>query len=331
MCYSIAPMTRRASLVLAVTALVLSPGAPALLAAESGNPEEEIDRLATQISSLDEDYNDARVQLSEVEQQIRQLAADQQRALDKLAALRQTTSERAAAAYRLGMPDMVVMLFGSESISDFQRRLGMASRVGSWEASVMTELKIANRQAENLTAELEAERERAQDLADSIAGRRAELKDRAAELQQRVERQAQNRTPRQTAAAEAETAPREPPRLQNGSIKDMLSVAYAQMGKPYSWGASGPGSFDCSGFTSYAYRSIGVSLPHSSRAQYATTSRVARDDLRPGDLVFFGSPIHHVGIYVGDGNMIDSSTYGRPVGVRSINRSGYAGAGRVVG
>ncbi|MEX2587856.1 MAG: NlpC/P60 family protein [Actinomycetota bacterium] len=324
-------MTRRAGLALAVSGLLLAPGVPALSAAESDNPEEEIDRLATQISSLDEDHNEARVQLSDVEQQISQLAADQKEALDELARLRQTTSDRAAAAYRLGMPDMVLLLFGSDSITDFQRRLGVASRVGSWESSVMARLNIANQQAEETARELDAERNRAQALADSIAERRSELKARSAELQRAVARQAQRRTPQQTEAVAAEAAPRDPPTLQNGSIKDMLSVAYAQMGKPYSWGASGPGSFDCSGFTSYAYRSIGVSLPHSSRAQYATTKRVSRDQLKAGDLVFFGSPIHHVGIYVGNGNMIDSSTYGRPVGVRSINRSGYAGAGRVVG
>lgn len=324
-------MMRRASSVLAVLALALAPGTSALVAAESDNAEAEIDRLASQISSLDEDYNDARVQLSDAERQIRQLAAENEDARAKLSALRQTTSDRAAAAYRLGMPDTIVMLFGADSISDFQRRLGVASRVGSWESSVMAELRIANQEAERATRKLEGERDRARSLADSISSRRAELESRAAELQQVVERQERTRTPEQAREAAAQTAPRDPPRLQDGSIKDMLSVAYGQMGKPYAWGGSGPGSFDCSGFTSYAYRSIGVSLPHSSRAQYAGTSRVSRDQLKPGDLVFFGSPIHHVGIYVGNGNMIDSSTYGRPVGVRSINRSGYAGAGRVVG
>lgn len=71
-----------------------------------------------------------------------------------------------------------------------------------------------------------------------------------------------------------------------------------------------------------------MNLPHSSRAQYAATKRVSRDDLQPGDLVFFGSPIHHVGMYVGGGNVIDASTYGKPVAVRSMLRSGYVGAGR---
>lgn len=63
-------------------------------------------------------------------------------------------------------------------------------------------------------------------------------------------------------------------------------------------------------------------------AQYSATKRVSRDDLQPGDPVLFGSPIHHVGMYVGGGNMIDASTYGKPVAVRSMLRSGYVGAGR---
>lgn len=325
-------MTRRAGPVLAVMALVLPLGGSAPLGAQPANPQAEIERLASQISSLDEDYNDARIHLNDVERQIRELEATKKEADETVATLRQTASERAAAAYRLGMPDVILMLFSSDNISDFQRRLGVATKVGSWETQVVERLRIANQQAERTARELETERQRAQDLADSIAARRAELQERADELQAIVAREARTTSAQGAPTLVAsETAPQDPPALRDGSIKNMLDTAYGQIGKPYAWGGSGPGSFDCSGFTSYAYRSIGVSLPHSSRAQYAATSRVSRDQLRPGDLVFFGSPIHHVGIYVGNGNMIDSSTYGRPVGVRSINRRGYAGAGRVIG
>ncbi len=76
----------------------------------------------------------------------------------------------------------------------------------------------------------------------------------------------------------------------------------SRLGAPYVWAAAGPSSFDCSGLTMWCYRQIGISLPHSSRAQINVGQRVSRANLQPGDLVFFGSPIHHVGMYVGGGH-----------------------------
>ncbi len=108
-----------------------------------------------------------------------------------------------------------------------------------------------------------------------------------------------------------------------------VSVALSQLGKPYIWGASGPGGFDCSGLMLYAWRSAGRSLPHSSRAQYAATTRVAVSQIRVGDLVFYGSPIHHVGMYIGNGQMVEASRRGVPVRTRSIFRRDMVGVGRV--
>jgi cell wall-associated NlpC family hydrolase len=110
-----------------------------------------------------------------------------------------------------------------------------------------------------------------------------------------------------------------------------VAAAYQQLGAPYDWAADGPAAFDCSGLTAYAWAAAGVTLPHSSQAQFGVGAHVSRSQLAPGDLVFFGSPIHHVGIYVGNGNMIDAPQTGDVVRVQSINRSDYAGAVRVTG
>ncbi|AHI56930.1 NlpC/P60 family protein [Listeria ivanovii] len=92
----------------------------------------------------------------------------------------------------------------------------------------------------------------------------------------------------------------------------MISAAQAQLGKPYSLGATGPSAFDCSGFTSYAFRAAGISLPRTSGAQYAAASKVSASQAKPGDLVFFnyGGGIAHVGIYVGGGQMINAQNNG---------------------
>ena len=92
-------------------------------------------------------------------------------------------------------------------------------------------------------------------------------------------------------------------------------VAMAQRGKPYSWGGAGPNSFDCSGLVYSSFRAVGVSLPRTSRAQSTAGTYVPRTQLRAGDLLFFYSPVGHVGIYLGYGVMVHSSTYGKPVSI----------------
>ncbi|HET7489504.1 MAG TPA: NlpC/P60 family protein [Acidimicrobiales bacterium] len=108
-----------------------------------------------------------------------------------------------------------------------------------------------------------------------------------------------------------------------------VAEAKRQLGKPYEYGSPGPDSFDCSGLTSWAWRAGGRYLPHSSAAQYGATVRVPVSQVQPGDLLFFGSPIHHVGIYAGGGEMVEASETGTPVRMASIYRSDLVGVGRV--
>ena len=108
-----------------------------------------------------------------------------------------------------------------------------------------------------------------------------------------------------------------------------VATARAQIGKPYVWGATGPNSFDCSGLTSYSWRAAGVILPRTSREQYAAGVKVSRSALRPGDLVYFGSPIYHVALYVGSNTMISAPQPGDVVKYQSLDAfSDYAGATR---
>jgi cell wall-associated NlpC family hydrolase len=109
-----------------------------------------------------------------------------------------------------------------------------------------------------------------------------------------------------------------------------LAVAYAiaQLGKPYVFAAAGPDTFDCSGLTLMAWKQAGVSMAHFAATQYALFPRVSIDALAPGDLVFFGATIHHVGIYIGGGKMIHAPHTGDVVRVASIYRSSLVGAVR---
>ncbi|MFY2858415.1 peptidoglycan hydrolase RipC [Mycobacterium sp. THU-M104] len=102
----------------------------------------------------------------------------------------------------------------------------------------------------------------------------------------------------------------------------VVQAALTQVGSPYVWGGAGPGGFDCSGLVMWAFQQAGISLPHSSQAQAHGGQPVAVSDLQPGDVVTFYSDASHSGIYVGDGMVIHSSTYGQPVRVVPMNAAG---------
>lgn len=118
-------------------------------------------------------------------------------------------------------------------------------------------------------------------------------------------------------------------------IETVIEFAKAQIGDPYVWGGNGPNGWDCSGLMVGSFHSIGVSLPRTSRAQFTVGSPVAYGQWAPGDLLFFGSSassIHHVVLYIGNGQIIHASTQGVPVKVDTVKGGGsdYFGARRVL-
>lgn len=151
-----------------------------------------------------------------------------------------------------------------------------------------------------------------------------QAKQRAELAAQQAAQQAASRSQARTALVSASAGP--VPNA-SGAAKVALSAAYSQLGKPYRYGAAGPNAYDCSGLTMWAFARAGISLPHSSEGQMGRGTPVSRSQLQPGDLVFFDGG-GHVGIYVGNGNMIDANHTGGWVGVRPLY-SGYDGARRL--
>jgi cell wall-associated NlpC family hydrolase len=122
----------------------------------------------------------------------------------------------------------------------------------------------------------------------------------------------------------------------NGTTRQAVAYALAQVGDSYVWGAEGPSAFDCSGLMVAAYRSAGVSITHSAIGLSRTGRSVSKSNLQPGDLIFWYSPVHHVGIYVGGGMMVHARNVRVGVVKQSVDsyiRQGapYSGAVRIVG
>ncbi|MCU1678746.1 MAG: hypothetical protein JWM93_3504 [Frankiales bacterium] len=126
--------------------------------------------------------------------------------------------------------------------------------------------------------------------------------------------------PTMGATAEASTV-----RTTEAVAARVLAIAATQYGKPYRYGSSGPSSFDCSGFTSYVFRKVGVSLPHSSAAQYGVVHHIAKSAKRPGDLIFMynSGGIYHVAIYAGNNQMWAATHTGDIVRKERIYSSNY--------
>lgn len=324
-------MFRNLAAVLAFLAgLCVIPSASAQALPARASVLQELDRLEKEISVLDEEFNLARIRLARVEQQIRDLIHTKETADSQVSELRSKASSRAISLYKVGLPGVLLAFLESRSITEFNRRMNIASKVGDWEDAIISDLQIANERADARSEELEAELTRAKAIRASLNSRRDSLQKKIEEQKALLSRISSA----ELAVARASRAPKVRPVLviadlpASASARIAVQTAYEQIGKPYRWGAAGPDSFDCSGLTMFAWRKAGVGLPHSSRAQFSATKRVARENLQPGDLVFFGSPIHHVGIYIGNGNMINSPESGEHVGIRSMARRDYAGAGR---
>jgi len=116
----------------------------------------------------------------------------------------------------------------------------------------------------------------------------------------------------------------------SAGAQSAIYYAEQELGKPYEWGGGGPDSFDCSGLTAWAWGHAGHGLAHSSEEQYYDTTHVSVSQLEPGDLVFYGDPPHHVGLYVGNGEMINALHSGTNVEYDSIYiESDLIGGGRV--
>ena len=116
----------------------------------------------------------------------------------------------------------------------------------------------------------------------------------------------------------------------SSAAQTAVNTALAQVGDRYVYGATGPNSFDCSGLTSFSYKAAGISIPRTSKAQSTVGTPVSKANLKPGDLVFFYSPVSHVAMYIGNGQIVHALNSSKPVQVMKLDSMpSYAGARRV--
>jgi cell wall-associated NlpC family hydrolase len=236
------------------------------------------------------------------------------------------------------------VLLGVASFEEFVLTWDILTTMSSQDARDTAELESALAYLADKTAVLQRQRDQAGEVAAqmeeekrSIESRLTERENVLAGLEDEIaalEREEEERARARLAAEAAQSRSSETERGSRSSSagaerSEVVSIAMRYLGVPYRWGAEGPDAFDCSGFTRFVYRQVGIELPRVSRAQISSGTRVSRAELRPGDLVFFGTPIHHVGIYVGGGEMIHSPRTGDVVKISLLSTFDcYVGATR---
>jgi cell wall-associated NlpC family hydrolase len=292
-----------------------------------------------ELEVVTEQFNEARVALEQQRAAADAAAAQVEQATAQLAAAQQQIRGLARTAYTGEGLNSFQALLTSDSADDFVDRVATLQLVAGHQNGLLEQAataQLAAAQAQRAATEAAT---KAQQQYDAVAAQQASLQAQVDEYQalfQQLSAQEQQAAVASHAGADrasrdarAEDAPVAAVAAGSQAAQIAIDTALAQRGKPYLWAASGPRAFDCSGLTSYAFAAAGIKLPHSSRMQSQMGTAVSRDQLQPGDLVFFYSPVSHVGIYIGNGQMVHAPTSGDVVKVAPL-MSGYSGARRVV-
>jgi peptidoglycan DL-endopeptidase CwlO len=341
--------------------LALLPAAPALAArgpttadleAKALGLQARLDEQYAALERISERYNKAIASERDLRAKLAGVLARRQAVVDELAAAQARLDQQARETYEAGPGWFVSELVGAADPSDFLRRVPLQK--AALEAGAANVDEVAKRKAEldGLTAQAQADLAAQQRLDADVLSQHQRINALAKQLERTIkgiDKRLAGVLDRQQRRAEAlrraafsawfkSVGGRNQASWMDAGRAAATAVAFAmaQLGKPYQWGAEGPGSFDCSGLTSAAYLAAGVVIPRVSVDQFNAGPHVAVADLLPGDLVFYAdnpldpATIHHVGLYIGKGLMVHAPHTGDVVRIASIWRTGYAGAVRVV-
>lgn len=323
--------------------------------------EADRDNLNNEISSLSSEINKTQAEINQTD--IKLAAKEAELASAEAACEEQFSSfkTRARVMYENGPSTYVEMLFSSGSFSEFLSNVEIISNLLDYDEKVLNERKavreeiaIQKAEVEGLKAEQELRRETLMEQQSTLNIKKASLDTTISKLnsQKKVAETKRNDFALQEAnfqnrinSARAQSTPSTKSATSGAKVataatfsgtasgNEAVRIAESYIGVPYVWGGTTPKGFDCSGFVQYVYRQMGISINRVAADQANNGYYVAKEDLQPGDLVFFkkaGRAIHHVGMYVGNGQYIHAPYTGRSICIENMTRSDYYTARRIV-
>ncbi|MFB4312859.1 NlpC/P60 family protein [Actinomadura sp. 21ATH] len=277
-----------------------------------------LDALNTEAERLTEAYNKTRVDLKAAQRAERTAAQTAARLQQQAAPAREELGRLAAANYMAGGSDM---FYGAGTDTS---GLSASAYLAQSRAAAVNRLQAQIDQATRAQNAARAETAKVQQAATKAAQARETARSKVAEVVRQLDKLTTTRV-------------RDPKTGLKATVKGsdlpakMARKALTKIGSPYVWAAAGPNSFDCSGLVVWAYGKVGKpGLPHYTGALYGEGRKVSRGELRSGDLVYFGSSLHHMGIYLSDGKYLHAPQTGDVVKISKMSdRSDYAGANRI--
>ncbi len=327
---SIAGRTAVLAAAAAICAAVLPAGiAGATPAANaSGTPSlnatlAKADALSQQIDNLSEQYDGLKIQLQQAESEAKIAKEDAARDEQILAQDQAYIGAIAVEGYMTGGMNPSMQLLETSSPQTLLNRASIMTQLERQNGAKVSLVAAAEAAAQRALAAAAQQQHRAKTLTAAMAGKVSQI--------QKKENFFNSQAFQQAAAIFTKTGKYPNINPQGRSIGvQALKWALTKLGDPYVWGAAGPDTFDCSGLVMWAYAQVGVSLEHFTGDQWNEGEHISRSEIQPGDLLFFYQDIGHVGMYVGNGLMVDAPTFGQPVQVQPVFWSAFVGAVRII-
>lgn len=298
--------------------------------------QSQLETVRSEIQSLNvemqigvENYNQANAALEQIEQDIAENAVVLQETQANMQLSQERLEKRLVNIYRNGSVEVLDVLMETSDINEFMSKLDLLTKIGEQDRDDLEQIKQFKIQVEEAKAKLAEDEAKQASLLNELAAKKSQIEAGIAEKQQlmagiesEIAALEQSQRARDLAAAQSEFAGESGGGYSgvsySGGGGDVVSIAMQFIGVPYVWGGSSPSGFDCSGLTQFVFGQAGISIPRTASAQQGAGMPVGRGELAAGDLVFFGSPAYHVGIYVGGGSMIHSPYPGSSVEVAPL-------------
>ena len=331
------PSTRRRAAALVLVGLLGASTAVGSSASAAPTPTvaevaRKVEKLGHQAEIATERYLETKEQLKSVNVRLKAAQSKLERQRGEVVVARQQVGRLAAETYRRGELSTLDLVLGDDPDAVLAQA-GYLPSLGERQAGAMKRLQEGEAKLAATEADILAQQKKAKAAKITMSKNKAVVERRLAQAnaQLRTLRADQRQQLRQaqdsaagvsggsvsggggTANCNGDTS-----QAPSAAARTAINFACAQLGEPYYWGGAGPGSWDCSGLTMKAYAAANISLPHSSRMQAGYGTRVSNSALAPGDLVFFNSPISHVGIYLGGNKMVHAPHTGDVVRVATL-------------
>lgn len=309
-----------------IAAVGFMPSSPAQAEPDIDDVQERVDRLYHEAEQAQERYHDAHLELKDLERDLTSLKADQDRQDDAFEEVRAQVQDSIVRQYEGESLSNVGQVVVSDDPQTFLAQLSTMSAFNDLQSQLFEKYAV---EAEALDIRQQATQRRATQVAaleEKLADEKSTVDKKLDEAQDLLDDLKAKEREEILSRGSSVRVPSDVPT--SGRAGAAIAYAMAQVGDAYVYGAAGPSAFDCSGLTMMAWGQAGVSLPHSSSAQYGSGPHIAMSDLQPGDLVFYYSPISHVGMYIGNGMIVHAANPGTGVVVSSVSSMPYVGAVR---